>query len=79
MLRKFDKGTITSETLDLLAFSETFNVYSEEEIKSAAVFNFVELDMHKLQELVRHEKKAIGGVNDSGKFPYAEKNHCFGN
>lgn len=79
LLRKFDKGTITSETLDLLAFSETFNVYSEEEIKSAAVFNFVELDMHKLQELVRHEKKAIGGVSDSGEFPYAEKDHCFGN
>lgn len=87
-LKVFDKGKITSETLDLLAFSQTFGYKSRKEAKAANVAAKVIKHPERVPELIRLEKKAISvtlgldtaesdGVGDLEKLSYVEKDHYF--
>ena len=84
-LRVFDKGKITSETLDLLAFCHTFGYRSRKEAKAANVAAAVIKHPEQVPELIRLEKRFISGIVESDKREsserkvYAEKDHYFGN
>lgn len=64
-LHKFDKGSVTSETLDLLAFSQTFGFTNRREAKAADVVSRVVKYPEKITDLVIQEKESLRFSPDS--------------
>lgn len=58
-LRTFSKGMITSETLDLLAFSQTFGYKTLREAKAAKVAVEIVKHLDKVYELIAREKDIL--------------------
>lgn len=58
-LYNFDKRTVTSETLDLLAFSQTFGYVNRKDAKAADVAVRVIKYPERLPEMIKEEKESL--------------------